>query len=486
LEVIDLEKYDLPAPTLQGLAYVLFTSGTTGVPKGVCVSNQNLTHYIDHALSTYYERENIGSVLLSSISFDGTLPNVFLPLATGGSVFIPDSNRLYESAAEYLEKSNAVFLKVTPSQIRVLISTIDVLESGSHTVVLGGEQVFSELANELLSKFPNSKIYNHYGPTETTIGCTLHQIKNDFKCVPLGKPNLRTQIYIVDSHDNLVPRGVIGEILIGGHGVSSGYLNQDELTAQKFIKNKLFPIDRHKVYRSGDLGKYLDDGTILYYGRNDDQVKIRGLRIELQEITTRILSFNNVESCYTTSYKNENSEIYIVSYVCMEKSVFDQDQIYDYLKDKLPDYMLPTSLIRLDEFTLNQNGKIDATSLPLPDIHLFKSVEYVEPSSETEVKLAEIWMGILSYEKVGRYDDFFDLGGHSLLATILLSRARTVFDIDLSLSTIFENSKLHDLAKAITDLQISEYEIKAVRELEDELENISDNELLKLLEAEEQ
>jgi acyl carrier protein len=270
--------------------------------------------------------------------------------------------------------------------------------------------------------------------------------------VSIGKPISNTKIYILDQYLQPLPIGITGEIYIGGIGVARGYLNQPELTAEKFINN---PFDSGKLYKTGDLAKYLPDGNIEFIGRIDEQVKIRGFRIELGEIEKNLLQHPNIKETVVIALENEQKYKYLVAYFVTNKSI-KITEIRDYLAQKLPDYMIPSAFVFLDKFPLTPNGKIDKKALPKPDFDTYRENEFIAPRNEIEMKLAQIWQEVLNIENIGINDNFFSLGGHSLLATQIVSRIRTNLGVELPLRNLFEYPTIAQLGDRLSQFIIME------------------------------
>ncbi|WP_017496632.1 non-ribosomal peptide synthetase [Flavobacterium sp. WG21] len=315
--------------------------------------------------------------------------------------------------------------------------------------------------------------FNAYGPTETSICATIYKVNENqlqkLSNVPIGFPIANTKIYILGTNEKLLPLGAIGEIYVSGAGLAEGYLNKPELTNQKFIDNPF--AEGEKLYKTGDLGKWLPNGTIEYAGRNDDQVKVRGFRIELGEIETVIKEHEAIEDAVVV-VKEDSLGIKetVAFFVLKADSVSDSDDIKEFLEDKLPEYMIPSHFISLKEFPLTLNGKTDKKKL-LQNKSLTENVSrnYLAPRDETESKLAALWEEVLEIDKVGVLDDFFKIGGHSLKATYLITRIKAEFNAKLDLISIFNNATLGEMAAEIKKAQLVNAEVV----ITDDFENIS-------------
>jgi natural product biosynthesis luciferase-like monooxygenase protein/amino acid adenylation domain-containing protein len=358
------------------------------------------------------------------------------------------------SIAEQIARHHVSHLQCTPSLGRILATDEQTLAAlgGLRTLLLGGEALSPALANQFLATLP-TKIYNMYGPTETTIWSTVYPIEDAQESMPIGSPIFNTQVYILDAHLQPVPIGVTGEICIGGVGVVRGYLNRPELTAERFIPDRFSTMPGARLYKTGDRGRYLPDGNIEFLGRNDYQVKIRGHRIELGEIEAVLEAHPQVRECAVIAYapQAEAEEKHLAAYIVPNpETSIAVDEIRSFLRKKLPSYMLPTDFVLLDFLPLTPNKKVDKKALPLPDAsQLEANVHYKAPRTAIEEILAGIWGEILGIEKVGIDDTFFDLGGYSLQATQFIARLRPLFQINLPLRSFFEAPTVADLSAQI-------------------------------------
>ncbi|MFH7013662.1 non-ribosomal peptide synthase/polyketide synthase [Flavobacterium sp. FlaQc-52] len=435
--------------TPDALAYVIYTSGSTGRPKGVMVTHGNI---VSLSKSCDYISLNSETVWLStgSISFDATTIEFWGTLLNGGQLIVASINTLLNSVSlkELLIERKVTTLWMTASWFhQVVESDLSLFEPLDYLIV-GGDVVLFNYTNKLKELYPNLKVVNGYGPTENTTFSTTYTIDNiTNKNLPIGKPINNSVAYILDANLNLVPIGVIGELCVGGSGVARGYLNQDELTQEKFITNPFVAGDR--IYRTGDLVRWLADGNIEYIGRKDDQVKIRGYRIELGEIENVLSSLEVVIQCCVLAKEDASGNKRLVAYVVSENKL-DKTALQDQLKLSLPEYMVPMIWVELDHMPLTSNGKLDRKALPNPDNSDLSTQEYVAPRTETEQQLAVIWQNLLGIEKVGIYDNFFELGGHSLLATRLASMIRKELSIEIAIREVFEYTTIATLGAHIS------------------------------------
>jgi acyl-coenzyme A synthetase/AMP-(fatty) acid ligase/acyl carrier protein len=333
-------------------------------------------------------------------------------------------------------------MQATPVTWRLL------LESGwngipGFKVLCGGETVPRELATRLVDT--GAEVWNLYGPTETTIWSTAHRIDSRGGSVPIGKPIANTQIYILDDHRQLVPRGVHGELYIGGDGLAKGYLHRPELTAERFVTN---PFDAAgKLYRTGDLARWLPDGNLEYIGRVDHQVKLRGFRIELGEIETAIEQLPQVRQAVVLVREDAPNNPRLTAYVTMSDTAnIEIKELRAALTSRLPEYMIPSQWLFLNEFPLTPNRKVDRRALPAPENDAAESAMSAPPTTETEIKVAEVWQELLNRKHVGVNDNFFDLGGHSLLVVQLQRRLRKQLDCKITLIELFQRTTVSTIA----------------------------------------
>ncbi|HUG34077.1 MAG TPA: amino acid adenylation domain-containing protein [Anaerolineales bacterium] len=437
-------------------AYVIYTSGSTGKPKGVPIHQQAVVNLL------CCMRQSLGidsnSILLgvTTLSFDIAVADLILPFTAGARLVIASAEVAADGhlLAQALTDSQATFMQATPASWRLL------LEAGwqgrdSLTIVSTGEALSTDLAGQLLKRC--AQLWNLYGPTETTVWSTIYQVPPENKrgvsnIVLIGKPVANTQIYILDSNLRPVPMGMIGDLYIGGEGVSLGYLNRPELTAERFIKN---PFEASStIYKTGDLARYLPDGNIEYFGRSDYQVKIRGFRIEIGEVESALAAHPDVRQVVVVARKAGSSDASLVAYVVPEPAGKEADinQLRAYLRTKLPEYMIPASFVILDAMPLTPNGKVDRKALPvLTQDQLATRAEYVPPRTEEERAIAAICAEVLNLERVGLYDNFFDLGGNSLIATRLIFQLQEHFQVRIPLVRLFESPTMEGLAMAIAD-----------------------------------
>jgi amino acid adenylation domain-containing protein len=459
--------------TPESLLYTIFTSGTTGKPKGVLLKNKNLVNYV-----TWFTKE-IGitsddrSILISSFAYDLGYTAVYPSLLSGGQLHIcpRDTYLSPESLLEYMQTEGITYIKLTPSLFTVILAnprfngrTLPSLRQ----VVLGGEAINTADVETTYERFENLRIMNHYGPTETTIGAVAQQISrqrmDEYKRIPtIGKPIYNTGVYILDRNRKYVPVGVPAELCIGGCGVGEGYLNRPELTARKFIQNSHID-DNTKIYRTGDLARWRADGTIEFLGRIDQQVKIRGYRIELGEIENQLKRHKWVKDALVIDI-GKGKEKYLCGYVVStpEGTIAGEGLLEKELKTKLteelPDYMVPRHCVMLEDIPLTPNGKVDRKKLPEPRTTT-QNKNTAPPETALEKQLVEIWRQLLELPEgnIGIDDSFFELGGHSLKAIMLISRIHKEMDVKIPLTEMFIIATIRKLAKYIEEAETDKYQ----------------------------
>ncbi|MET4143109.1 amino acid adenylation domain-containing protein [Pedobacter sp. UYP1] len=422
------------------LAYVIYTSGSTGKPKGVMIEHRSVNAFLNWCLNEFKDSDYEVVFGTTSICFDLSIFEIFYTLISGKKI------RLLHNALSigtYLIAEDKILLNTVPSVVGALLSTQTDL-SRIKILNMAGEPIPSHYINKL--DYVNTEIRNLYGPSEDTTYSTSYLIKGE-GMILIGKPIANTAIYILNEVNQLQALGGIGEICISGDGLARGYLNQPELTAEKFISHPYSPEKR--IYKTGDLGRWLPDGNIVFLGRKDDQVKIHGYRIELSEIESALYSYADVDESIVIAKTFIPGEKEVIAYV-VSKNVLNITDIRAHLSKILPAYMLPVHYIQVDALPLLTNGKIDKKALPDPvGLGMYSGVEYAEPRNETEKKLVQIWNELLNKDKIGIKDNFFDLGGHSLKVVQLTSRISMVFALQLNIQNIFEDPTIEGISGQI-------------------------------------
>jgi amino acid adenylation domain-containing protein len=433
------------------LAYIIYTSGSTGQPKGVMVEHAAVANTVQNHLAIFDLKEKDRSLLFASSSFDASITQIFTPLISGGSLYmISDELKKEVNLFEQFIVDNQIdFADIPPAYQKLMniehISSLKKLGSGGEAAI-----------PEKVAHFTKYGTYfNAYGPTESAICASMFIGKKgdtfDSTIVPIGKPIQNVQIFLLDQADNLVPIGASGEICIGGAGLARGYLNSPELTAEKFVDNPF--LKGEKIYRTGDLGRWLPDGSIEFLGRKDEQVKIRGYRIELGEIEHLLMQHPAITSAVVIAMPDNNGDKELVAYIIAVDSL-TLEGVGDYMTKFLPDFMLPSNYILIDELPLTPNGKIDKK-------HLLKNFgtgikldsEYLAPRNETEEKLVLIWQEVLERNNIGIRDDFFKLGGHSIKVVQLISRINAIFMVRIDIQSVFNDPTIENISEQILFIQ---------------------------------
>ncbi|WP_391204476.1 amino acid adenylation domain-containing protein [Psychrobacillus sp. L4] len=437
------------------LAYIIYTSGTTGNPKGVMIEQRSLVNYIVYGINKYYANEKLHMPFYTSTSFDLTVTSIFSPLISGNTMVIHRNLDSVKLINEVFEVNNNSIVKLTPAHLS-LLKEMNYVNNSIKKIIVGGEDFTVELAKNISNLFNNRlEIVNEYGPTEATVGCIVHiyDIERDYKnLVLIGKPISNTQAYIVDKNLKLMPIGIPGELCISGDGLARGYLNRPELTKEKFVDNP-FKVGQ-KMYKTGDLAKWLPDGNIECLGRIDNQVKIRGFRIELGEIENVLLQHEELKEVAVVVNENKEQEKFICAYLVSKVEV-DILNLRVFLKDRLPEYMIPSYFTQLEKLPLTQNGKLDRRALPEPKRNTTN--KYEAPRNGVEKKLSEMWTEILDTEKISINDNFFHLGGHSLKATVLMAKVHKELDVEIPLKVLFDNPTISGLSEFIKNAQKNQY-----------------------------
>ncbi len=472
-QIVDQPETNLAtSSTPSNLAYIIYTSGSTGKPKGVVVSHQNIVHST-LARFTHYKHPVERFLLLPSFAFDSSIAGIFWTLSQGGCLCMPQENMLLELAELVNEMSNkeVTHLLCLPSFYQLLLDEqrknrqFDSLR----TVIVAGEACSAALVKEHYALLPEVELFNEYGPTEGTVWATGKQLRSeDSKCaISIGHSIDNVEIYLLDASLNLIPPGVKGEIYIGGEGLARGYLNRAALTADRFIPHP-FNQDGNRLYKTGDLARFQTDGSLEFLGRADNQVKIRGFRIELGEIEAVLMQQQQVKEAVVLMKAYAYGDTRLVAY-CIPASVNfdhhipqsarntlqDSEDLKNRLKAFLPEYMVPSIFVFLDQMPLTPNGKIDRNKLLIKDIDCAFTKQYVPPRNETEAILIQIWSEILGPCQIGIHDDFFEMGGHSILTVQVIRKINTEFNLNIPVTQFFKQPTVARLADIIDKKEIS-------------------------------
>jgi amino acid adenylation domain-containing protein len=452
-----------PAQTPSHLAYVMYTSGSTGQPKGVMIVQRGLVNYLTWAIATYRAGSGGAVPVHSSIAFDLTVTALFVPLAAGGSVEILREDVAGQKlVAAMREGRDRSLVKITPAHLALLSDQLGAAGVADKTrlFVIGGENLLAESLVLWRDHAPATRLINEYGPTETVVGCCVHEVApGDPRTgnVIIGRAIANTKLYVLDRHRNLLPVGAIGELFIGGDGVARGYLNRPDLTQERFLPDPFSREAGARMYKSGDLARYRPDGALEYFGRIDNQVKVRGYRIELGEIEAVLADHPGVKACAVLARDDIPGGKQLVGYVVGHAGAPAIDEVRQFLRARLPEYMVPVQFVTLDAMPLTGNGKVDRKNLPPPSLERAKPAAAQAraesaPRTEIETTITAIWKELLTLETIGVDDNFFELGGHSLLAIKAGTRVREAFGVDLSPQAVIDDPTVAALARTVSGL----------------------------------
>lgn len=475
-----------PAASPHNLAYVIYTSGSTGKPKGVLIGHRSLVNYVWWANEKYCQGERLAWPLFSPLAFDLTVTSIFVPLISGGRIVIygEDPAMPGMTIVKIVEDKAVDIVKLTPSHL-AMIKNMDLGATRIRKLIVGGEDFKTGLARDITKQFGRPvELYNEYGPTEATVGCMIHRYdaeKDLGLSVPIGVPAANALVFILDEYLCPVRTGVTAEMYLAGEGLARGYLNRPELTEQKFLiaedprrgdrTEQLSPFKAQslRLYKTGDFARWIADGRIEFLGRADYQVKIGGIRIELGEIEARLKAHPAIIDCVVDVYNSGATQVgntasppdetviaWLVAYYVSDQPLTVAD-VRAHLAKELPDYMVPSYVMRLENLPLTSNAKVDRKALPIPTNECMESANgFVGPQSETEKALALIWIDLLKVERIGIHDEFFEMGTSSLLGILALSRIQEEFAVDIPLHTLFENPTIFRLANALDAMKNSE------------------------------
>jgi amino acid adenylation domain-containing protein len=431
----------------RNLAYVIYTSGSTGWPKGTAIEHRSAAVLSQWARESFGPEAFAGTLALTSICFDLSIFELFVPLHWGGKVIIArDALSLSQAPAEH----PVTLINTVPSAIDELLQ-LNQLPASAAVVNLAGEPLQKKLVQQLYERKTIKQVFNLYGPTEDTTYSTAGLMKRD-ESPTVGRPISNTSSYVLDRRGRPVPAGIPGELHLGGMGLARGYLGRPELTAEKFIPDPFSVEPGSRMYRTGDLARFLPDGRIDFLGRMDHQVKIRGYRIECGEIEAVLNEHPSVKTCVVVARAEADDRRLVAYVVPHEDEKPGPLELRSFLRSRLFEQMIPSVFVLLDEMPLTPNGKIDRRALPAPeDSRPEIEQRYVAPRNDIESALVELWQEVLGINTIGVSDNFFDLGGHSLKATRLLSKVRSIFRTELPLSAVFEATTVEALACALVE-----------------------------------
>jgi amino acid adenylation domain-containing protein len=464
--------------TADNLAYLLYTSGSTGQPKGAMITHRGLANISQESVSRFGLRSTDRIPQIASLNFDASILEITMTLAAGAVLCLGSDPLLQPGAAlqSFLIDQAISVAFFTPA----LLPTLSTQALPSlRTVIVGGEATPVELAQHWAA---NRQLFNAYGPTEITVYAACYTYDDNQARLPIGRPIANTQIYLLDAHLRLVPVGVSGELCIAGVGLARGYLNQPGLTAEKFIPNPFSREPGTRLYRTGDLARYLPDGNIEFLGRIDHQVKIRGFRIELGEIEHQLNRHPAVQDAMVVLREDTPGNKRLVAYLIPSgtETPLPADLTH-FLKDNLPDYMLPSAFVSLPAWPLTPNGKLDRRALPPPASPKPGVGDYVAPRNPIEEVMADLWANLLRLERVGIHHNFFELGGHSLLATQLLVQTQKTFQVDLPLRCLFESPTVAGLAETLLEHEARPGQTAKIARLRQQIKRMSPKQIQTML-----
>jgi amino acid adenylation domain-containing protein len=480
--VIDQEPATAPASATRpgNLAYVIYTSGSTGKPKGVLIEHRGVVNVIEASIKNFGVGMGSRVVQLASLNFDASVLEIFTALLSGATLHLVSRETLLSGAdlGEFLREHAITTMAIPPS-------LLDLIPPGGYpalrSIVIGGEACSAETA----ARWSQGRLFfNAYAPTEATIyATTLLCAQGGRQSPPIGRPILNMQVYLLDHSGHPAPVGVPGELYIGGVGVARGYLNRRELTAEKFVAHPFSAQPGAKLYKTGDLARFLANGNIEFLGRTDHQVKVRGFRIELGEIESALGEHPLVREVAVTAREDARGEKRLVAYILPRQHQSPTTtELRRHLQKRLPDYMLPAVFVTVESMPLTETGKIDRSALPAPEEARPELAQgYVAPRSGLEQVLSGIFAEVLRVERVGIHDSFFELGGHSLLATQVVSRIRQLFAINLPLRRFFDDSTVSGLASAILESPGERARVNRSAELLLQIASMSEDEATKML-----
>ena len=447
--------------SLDSLAYIIYTSGSSGLPKGAMVTHRGLSNYVEWAITAYDCLQGTGSPVHSSLSFDLTVTSIFPALIVGRTVTLLNEESAIEDLSCKLASGEPFSLvKLTPSHLRLLrqLSHSDGGTSRARLLVIGGEVLHYEDVGFWRQNSPATKLVNEYGPSETVVGSCIYELEEASEQegpVPIGRPISNTSLYVLDHWHTLCPPGVRGELFIGGSGLARGYLSQPAMTAAKFVPDSYSGEIGSRLYRTGDLARRRTDGNLEFLGRLDDQVKIRGYRVEPQEVEAVLKGHSLVRDATVLASNDSDGRVRLVAYVVPHKETIVMDrELQVYLQARLPEYMMPAVITMLEDMPLTVNGKVDHKLLPFPQWS--SNVSRVNAArTMVEHRLMDIWREVLSLDRVGLEDNFFQCGGHSLLGVRLITRIHSVFGVELPLRTIFDQPTIIAQAALLEGMPVS-------------------------------
>lgn len=493
-EIISHESTLNPSVSVQteNAAYLIYTSGSTGQPKGVIGVHSGVINFLQYLTDTYKLSKSDIVLQVASLSFDPSIRDMICPLLVGARVELLNDTEVKDTKEilkKIHEKQVTAILGIVPTMAR----NLSLLKNQGigffnnlRLILFGGEEFYYQDFENLKAIFGKELlVVNQYGPTETTMSRTYYEIplsKKGEGIIPIGKPINNTQIYILDPHLQPVPIGTSGEICISGYGLTRGYLNREDSTEERFVQNPFSTEAGARMYKTGDLGRYLTDGNIEFLGRFDNQVKVRGYRVELGEIEAALSKHPSVKQSTATVTEDGPNDKRIIAYLVIEnESIPSTLEMRNFLLKIIPEYMLPSSYEFIDEIPLTPSGKVDRKNLPIPsgDRPDLEKI-YVPPKNDMERRLVSIWKNVLGVEQIGVNDNFFELGGHSLLAFQIIARVFETFSVDIPVLVLFKAATIASMAAKIKSHQASKMGADELVQIVTELEGMSDEDARKM------
>jgi amino acid adenylation domain-containing protein len=487
----------------ENLAYVMYTSGSTGQPKGVGVTHRAINRLVSN--TNYVKLEGSDRMAqISNASFDAATFEIWGALLHGGQL-VGLNKETALSPAELVRQIAAQQISVmflTTALFNQMAQSVPEAFTPLRYLLFGGEASEAQAVRRVLAGGKPQHLLHVYGPTESTTFTTWYEVREvaaGARTIPIGQPLSNTEVWVLDQHGQVVPVGVVGELYIGGDGLARDYLRQPELTAEKFVPHPYSDEPGARLYRTGDLVRYLSDGNIEFLKRMDQQVKVRGFRIELGEIEAALQDHAAVRESVVVAREETPGDRRLVAYVVRDpdyQGVTEQatehsqhadqvlvPQLRSWLQERLPDYMMPSNFVVLDELPLTANGKVDRRALPAPDAASYVSEgTFISPRTPEEEKVAEIWAEVLDIRPISAEANFFELGGHSLLATRVISRIREACGVELPLRVLFESPTVAEFARQLATVPQEQSDVSRIAEMLEKLAHLSEDETKSLLE----
>lgn len=436
----------------EDLAYVIYTSGTTGKPKGVMIEHKNVVNQLVGLRDTFNVESGLHHILLAKFTFDASVQQIFLPLTTGGTLYIPKVEHTFDPDKiwEYIVSNNIKVLDIAPTHLKMLMSKMDKMHK-FRFIFLGGEVLPKSLYNALVKTSDVEMVVNFYGPTETTINTTYHICEGSYySSIPIGRPLNNYKVYLLDQNLKPVPIGVTGELCIAGEGVGRGYLNNEALTQERFVCNPFGSEGYTRMYRTGDLARWLPNGEVDYIGRADHQVNLNGVRLNPEEIKDELLQHEDITDAVAVVKRSGEDKEYLCAYLTSHRKL-TSTELRQHLMRNLPEYMIPSHFVRLERIPLTSSDKVDINFLmQLEDNeYLFSGTPYEAPATNLEKEIADMWKEVLNLSEVGVNDHFFEIGGNSLTIVQVAEKLNKKLNTEISVVTLFRFTTIHTLANEL-------------------------------------